>query len=776
MDSKNKKTKTDKVMQKSKKNKSKDNEFRSAMWAREGGKLLPPRSAREVAFRSRMADKISQKRGGAAAELLKAAGGQGKDSRSPALTVEKNGVNSQLVKSQTTTIPVEAYVDYHAVWFLALSPIALAIQRGWLSSTQGFGGAAEAFNAWNYLIQAYYTVMQGSYQNIQASPRWFWETASALNPNGAKFKTGSVQYKWTFFQVLPNPKEVYGGPFAILFGFPTVNTTNGFPVLDPIAAYDPLMGAAALSSLYKFMTDQGLGEVTDGKDDKMLEKDASAFASVFSEWGDTVTVSGGMATTIQNEVKITCPIMSKFAQYQQANNQWRGFQDVRKSSGTSSYIIPRSLEFRSINEYKNKAPPIFKFYNFDEYFLTLSYILGLASERLVQDNATANVPVCPLTSWQVQVILRQAMINRFFNIYAQDLLSTTQDGLSLIPFCMGVNGSSVEATQSMKFPFVFLENIRSATRRTIDVGGKYVVDTLPILCRPNGIPRLGNFTYVSRGGVVTNLYATSVTPEVDVSLIDFSYDNNTKYITATGDALTALTSSWNIYITSLGNALTTLGTLGDEPGISALLTTFNTRHISFNPVQQLLPPPLVNNVIPTPTLPFQRKNSSVKVIGSQIPMRDKVGAPVPIPGESDVYQSYAALVLTSTDPFYSSLWRYTSAFVQPCSFSGITPQFSSSLTLQQVFQIEPYKYPYSDIPQGTPRSALINLDSICLASATLDIKTNLSSPSEAEVELTELAESGRGGFFTSLAGMIGEGLGIPGAREVADIVGAATGL
>jgi len=706
-----------------------------------------------------------------AVKMLRAAGGHGVDSRSPKLVVTKNGVSSQFVKTQNSTIQVEAYCDYHSIWFLALAPIQLAIQRGWLSAETGIGGANTAYQAWCYLIQAYYNSMTGGTMAIQDSPKWFWETSAALSPESAKFKTGSVHYKWNFTPAFPSQKELYVNQYSLYFGSPTGSITNGFPELGPVNLYDPQVGEASLASLYQFMNSSGMAEVVADLDVKYMQQDASAFAAVYAEWGMANGGSGGVATTIQNEVKICCPIMAKFAQYQQANGIWRGFQDSRKSSGSASYIIPRALEFMSENDFKNKAPPIFKYYNFDEYFLTLSYILGLASELSAKDLTVTEVPVCPLTSWQVQVILRQALINRFCNIYAQDLNPETIIGTSFVPFCACVNGNSTTATQSMKFPFVFLENVRSATRRTINVGGKYVVDTLPILARPGDLPPIGNFTYIGKGGAVQFLYADDPA-EVPVSLIDFSFNNYTQFITVTGAPLSTLISLWNDYITSLENNLTSLGTLGEEPGISALLTTFNTRHITSNPPDAVLVPKPAPVALPT----LQKRASMNKIQGSKIPERKKLGAPEPVSGPSSQYKSYSALFLTSTDPFYSSLWRYTSAFVQPCSFAGFLSFYDSSLAFQQVFQVEPYKYPYSDLPQNGPNANLVSIDEISFNAATLDVKTSLASSSEAELELTELAKTGRGGFFTSLAGMIGEGLGIPGAREVANTVGALTGL
>jgi len=718
---------------------------------------------------------VSKKKEGAellATRMVKAVGGNGKDSRSPSLNVQKNGSTAMLVKNSVSQIPIAAQCTSESVWYLALGPITRAIEKGWLAGgTFSLSGAQTAYFAWCYLIEAYYSAMEGTFPALQGAPMWFWETAAALSPCSTKFKTGYVQYSWSLPKSLPPIALEYASGVSYFFGSPGNYTVNGFPVLEPVSIpYDPVQGASAVASLFAFMNGDGMTKVGPQPATKFMMDDVSAFASSYVEWGSSATTSGGVASTIQSEVKIQCPIMAKFAQYQQGDGQWRGYQENRKSSGTSSYIIPRAMEFMSTKEFRNKAAPIFKAYNFDEFFLTLSYILCYASERLANDQSTASVPVCKLTSWQVQVLLRQALISRFYNAYAQDLQFWVDQGFTLAPFCKGPNGNTVETFNGMKLPFVFLENIRCATRRTVNVGTEskpLVVDTLPILTRPLFVPQLGNFTYSGRSGPA-DLYAVQ-SGEINVNLIDFSYVDNTgkKYITVTGDALANLQAIWNEYIISLGNALSTLGTVGDEPGISALLTTFNTRHIYNTPV---------DNPVPQPTAQLAKKNS-VKSIGSVIPSRKTVGA-FPSDPSSSAYLNFSAYALTSTDPFYSPLMRYTSAFVQPCSIGGVRPELSGTLSFQQVFQIEPNRVMYQDIPgQNVLSNAyLTSIDSICKISALLDVKSQLAAESEAEVELKALAETGRGGFMTSLAADIGEKLGIPWVREIADTVGALTGL
>jgi len=760
---------------KKKKNQKKDQRAPTAE-RRPNRTLKKPGKFEIESRRKSTADYLHTKEMLLSSKLLKAAGGQGQDARSPSLVVAKNGVNSQIVKESVPTVFVTAQSSPEAVWYLALAPVSLCIQRGWLQNIDPMTnqpGAQIAYDAWVYLIRTYYDVMNGTFPNLQAAPLWFWETASALFPGNSKFKTGSIEYKWSIDPQDPPIELQYAPSGSYFFGVPSPVSVNDFPILSAVVSYLPSRGTDAIASMFKFMNSKGMAKIVE-KPESFLTQDSSAFASSYVEWGGSSTLSGGVATTLQHEVKVCCPLLSKFAQYQPGTGNWRGFQDARKSAGTSSYIIPRSLEFISDREFRNKASPVFKFYNFDEYFLTLSYIMALALERISSDMAISDVPICPLTSWQVQIVLRQAMLDRFCNLYAQDLYLTGGSAGEFVPFCVGPNGNSTEISQSVLLPFVFLENVRSATRRTIAVGASrdYVVDYVPILSRNTNIPQLKNFEYQGRTGT-TKLYKEDPA-EINVSLIDLSYilSGSKQYITATGDSLTRATTHWNTFIKACGNALSELGTIGCEPGISALITTFNTRHTVETPV-------LLQGIVggALTSLPLQKKVST-KSLGSKVPSLKEVGAPIPVPGESDQYLNYSATKITSTDPFYASLWRYTSAFVQPCTYSVLNLSGESTISFQQVFQNEPFAMSYSDLAPSlmTSFSNFVSINSLCYASALLDIKTNLSAPSEAQVELEALAHTGRGGFFTSLAGAIGEGLGIPGAREVANTVGALTGL
>jgi len=213
------------------------------------------------------------------------------------------------------------------------------------------------------------------------------------------------------------------------------------------------------------------------------------------------------------------------------------------------------MEFFKIREIRNKVSPIFKMYNFDQYFLTLSFIVAYGLEAAAGDSSNLDPPViCPLTSWQTQIVLRQSLLTRFNNAMAQDLVQTGPATLGYFPFCTCVNGVSItsELSASMVFPFVFAENVRSSSRITSSIGPGMVADWLPILTRPakSDVPTLGNFTYNNSRipDPVAPVY-TTLGGELDIDLIDLSFGSPAKqYINANGNYLSGLINTWNVFL------------------------------------------------------------------------------------------------------------------------------------------------------------------------------------------------------------------------------------
>jgi len=711
----------------------------------------------------RKSRKAQLKKMSAADQLQKASGGRGIDPRSPVHQEAKSGTQRLVVQTELSTIAQTAQISASAISTLALGPVLLALKHGWAGTGQGDG---QVYPAWVFLTQAYINAVKGIFPVIQAAPKWFWETIKMLGPKSAGFKTAGISYKWECDQpstYVPPPVFPIAGVYGVAMGRPTSGTINGFPqiFLDP---YFPIAGEDAVTSLFQFFHASGLNLLeADPGDGCYLAKDVSAFQAIYNEWGSTSNGPSGMAITVESEVQLRCPVLAKFSPYQEFF--WRGAQNLVKSAGTPCYIIPRISELKDMKMISNKCSPIFKFYNFDHFFLTLSYIFASALEEQVRDNAETFPGPCPLSSLQMQIVLRQALMSRFNNEMAQDLVQDGSRTVAQIPFSVGPNGVSAtnEAIGSLKLPFVFTENVRSATRLTTKLGYVSAVDWIPVLSRPavTDVPTLGNFQFFD-GSAYVDVYAT-VPGEVPIDLIDLgSGITPREYISANGDQLTLLITTFNKWITSLGNHLSSLCSIGSEPGIAALSTIINTLH-----TRTLLvgtPPTLTT----APTLSKRESLQKIQHKGVGIAIAETT-LPRPV-GASDYYTRVAVNSISGTCPFQAPFQRYLTAFVQPSFIGTLGFTAEGTINFRRVYQIEPFviNYTAQTSPTVEGLDGMVLLDTLAKKAALMDIKTNLAARSEAEIELTKMSQSGEGGFFTSLAGVVGDMLGVPAVKAIAN--------
>jgi len=723
--------------------------------------------------------------GGKVADQLQKDGGHGVDARLPSRQERKNTNGPLVVATMNPAVTQNVSIDYRTIAMLAAAAIERSLTLGWTSNDSGSNTPTpfQPYYAWIYLTNSLVSAAQGTFPAFQAAPEWFWELSAALANKNAPFKTGTINYQWSFFNGDSDtalPPEFSLGDYFLYWGAvdPTSgNTTNGYPDLFAPPPYTVALGEAAISSMFAFykataLTKRGM------RDECYLKNDVSAFQTCYTEWGGSGVGTGGMSNTIQSECYLTSPVLAKFALYQDA--YWRGYQFFAKQAGTPSYIIPRMMEVLHPREMHQKIGPIFKFYNFDWFFLQLSYILAYALEESAKDQSKQPVLPCPLTSWGVQIMLRQVLMPRFYNYMAQDLTNQgaiPNNTISFVPFTTSPNGVSLstEAAPGVKLPFVFAEAIRAARRLSVRLRRGLVQDFVPVLGRPNNLNRLDNFTYKGIGGNTTQLYAV-LPGEVDISLVDLSWldQGNRRYISANGATLTDTIRTWNEWITSLGNNLSSLVTVGTEPGIIALSTVVNTYHMRLGAPSQLAVPGITPQ--PAATKALVKKHSALNVAkGAKVDFK-KVGAPEPEPGSSSFYSTIAVSKLTGTQVFQEPLMRYLKAFPSPSTI-GINYEADNSIEFQQVNQIEPFSIAFNDVEGSVvPLGNYTSMQTIAATAALLDIKTNLAAKSEAQIELESLAQEGSGGFFTSLASTIGESLGIPGVSQIARMVGDITGL
>jgi len=124
--------------------------------------------------------------------------------------------------------------------------------------------------------------------------------------------------------------------------------------------------------------------------------------------------------------------------------------------------------------------------------------------------------------------------------------------------------------------------------------------------------------------------------------------------------------------------------------------------------------------------------------------------------------------------FTSEIWKFLALWSLPITLNN-APIFESCLAAYQANVIEPI---YLASSSSTTQFSLFSTQDLFpivgdknLEFATMNVRAyNSPVKSEMEIEFDALTQQGHGGFFTKIAGMIGEGLGIKGSAQFADSV------
>jgi len=577
-------------------------------------------------------------------------------------------------------------------------------------------------------------ICNGVYPTLLTAPAWYWVLMDAMCPKTVPFRSGYADYRWEVYEDVQTfvPFAVVNTYPTVVFGYanPSAPTVNLWTTVT-LGTYNPQISEEAVQSMFNF------SEVNTGMLQRApysatkFSKDISAFAAVGSLYGGSNTTTGGLALEIFSESFVDCPILSKFSSKDERG--LRGSAHISRNSGSPYYVVPRMMEMTSDQLMKNKTPPIYKFYDFDEFFEVLSLTLAKAMEL-----SMVPVPSCPLSPLEVQILLRQTMISHFANLMGQDLYMPPT---LLRAMSVGSNGYSETAQSSgMKLPQLLAENIRACGRSLTNLSGgstMYQLDMVPLLARYSLEGQLGNYLTASGQPVY------SVVPgEASIDLINMNAfaGGGPVYVDANGHRFSELVGQFNQWITSMAGSLSPLTSPGDEEGISALSTIYSTLH--------LLPKPFLAS-----SLPVQQVGA-----GSDLALKSRA---MPVSPGFSSFRSCSAV--TSTYHYHSSIYKFHKMMILPTHAIEPSSQFDS-VSAYQVNQSEPFKISASSFsPQGDfdPEGETLLTRHMIMADA--DVRTWLAPPSEMQIELDTLTKLGRGGFFAEIAQSFEGGLpGLPG--------------
>jgi hypothetical protein len=696
--------------------------------------------------------------------LLKAVGQRGTDPRSPQKQTPNSIQNSLVVSGYTTTLPVLAEAQNRAISYVAMGIVLKALKNGyqWKNGPTGIS----PYNAFLRIISILRSYMNGAEPLLTNAPSWFWTLCHAIKPKIVPFKTGQVRYDWTIFETGNGDDVTFslsgGQPYYIFWGVSGLSetTVNGFQILTPPPITTEEAQIESLQDLFGwFNSTYGHKLTTTPVFD--VDSDTSAFTAVYPELGSSFFTPGGAKTTIYSERQVDCPILAKFATYQPLTSaQYRGWQKGGTSGGSSCYLGARMSELTTEDMWKNKTSPIFKFYNFDEFYEVLSFILGMAMENSSFISGIQSIP-CPLTPFQVQMILRQSLIPFFSNEMAQDLSYEAQWEL-MQPFTVGPNGVA-SGRLPMMVPTFFAENVRSVARITTKLksrvkADRQILDLVPILGRYASEPQLGQYQFDLNG--VTTLVYTQDPTELPVNLVDLSatVDQAQVFLDANGRNTASLIALWNEWIQKFSNVLSPLVPLTPGPGTPCLMTNIYTNlQVSTN-LPGADPPPTPANVS-AKKLPFKKKH-----FGSA-PVTMKQSSVAAVEGTT-YFNRVADVRITAQIGILGALAPYIKLFILPVNKPLEDENAQTSFQSLQAWQVEPG---FLNRSSALGEAAGVGTYNLEVSSETrhrlmaaVDVKQTFSDGNNELIEnLVHLQKEGEGGFFTAIADLVAGVTGIP---------------
>jgi len=254
------------------------------------------------------------------------------------------------------------------------------------------------------------------------------------------------------------------------------------------------------------------------------------------------------------------------------------------------------------------------------------------------------------------------------------------------------------------------------------------------------------------------------------------------YLDANGKEYGAIVSAHNDWMKAMSTFSTGQMVISSEKGISAL-SVCDITLVQGVVLPQPTASPTVNSV---PVKVLSRLDSKTRLekgvtyrVGKST--SSKVRGFRTVPTDPSNYMNTTLMKrYTSNLPQLVAAWKYKAQIVCP-AFAVILDVSGGSTGLYQAQQSEPWSMPVSNVPQvflaENLQDSYLTLTQKHEAAAQMDLRTGGSAvESEVERDINSLGDKGRGGFFCHLAGELAGALGWQGGKDIAETVGAFTGL
>jgi len=575
--------------------------------------------------------------------------------------VGSRGADPRMVGDETVTPEdlvykdsIEAIISRPALvqqsyWTPLLTIFSQAMSKGFSATSQDQMNPFAPYYAFVYLVQSIEAAVNDAEPPMTEAPLWFTIWYQMMRPMKSRFRTGTIDYKFTVnptgdngFGVVP-PSSIDWLMEGTAWNFGSVagdgTDVNGYLVLLAPPAYTPALGAEAWGLVVQFFANEKrypMWKQVPLTDPIFKTPDPSAYAAAFNEIGAAFGSNAGIVTELFSEVFVNSPVFGVFSSYEQ--NVFRAFSHSRQYGGGGCYLGGRIQEALRVNDVRGKVRPTFKFIDFNEFYevaaLWLAGAMSLAQTNLIQEEV---VPlICPLSVQDFRIMLRQIIMFMF-----EDSQSMTEDlyyqGVdTFFPFLVSTGTCGKDVAAPAVLPIIMTENLRALMRRTVATkpvhikgGASYpaqVIDFVPCWGMwQSDIAKIDNYSYTTATGAGPFPVFSTVPDEQVINLIDGAATIGSTPIyyplDLNGAELVKSVQEWNEFLqTKLAANSCTLSPVGCEKGISAL------EMITISEVMSPVPPVVPPDVVPvqltaqivgaSPQLSsksLQKKNSSVKI-------------------------------------------------------------------------------------------------------------------------------------------------------------------
>jgi len=646
---------------------------------------------------------------------------------------------------------------------MILSLWSKLFQKAWTAQSVIDNDLDTIGNSYVYCQNLFAAATAGNKPAIEALPHWLHVILNLLKPHSPKFRINTLKYQWN----VPYAPEldtsatvqIAGKQYQFPIGYPDVSQSSGYiqPIIPATISSDALtngVGFQAMMGLFRngALPDTDLvswGTVTYGLEDP------SVFARSFNYLGSSSDTPGGSYGECELETNyLKSWIPAQFCPY--ADADVRVSRCFHHKSGDSSLLMTLPfLPGLHMADYRNPAPVIYKYIDFEEIYSWIIQWLVASLAQVMKNAASTELVTAPLdmSSQTFRIVLRQALLQIFseqatVQFMTQRPAASSTDNV-FVPFVLNSGTYSSPSFSQVKYPQILIENLRMLkTTVRKNPGSKAKLVYLPVLGRwwndeYNSDPDLAENTAWNQPARSTKLFALDPSAETNIDLIDGNagtvvINMNSEYYQTAAAAISTYFSN----LVAAGGVLSTCG--GDTgPGFSLLhltkyVSTFSATHVATDPFA----------IMKQHVLEVTRSKSKGKLVSQPVRIAEKKSGPVTTVVGS-VANNYVSSVSSSV-PLSQDLQLLVTRFIVPVIRASVVAPGIQQESEWQIAYVEPYRIDTSTGAVGTGNTLSIAANIAAASLAPITAITSGANSDELVGVMKHLAETGKAANWGAL--------------------------